>query len=143
MGGRFSAVRLVGDTPDGGIAVMPNNTNQWPTYYRNRAEISMKKKFPEGYVIVHEEEVESNPAARDGRYENEDFEYNGAYERIRRSTITQYRITFRAASSEGKPSPPPVNLVPLPSKKETPPLEEVAAATTGADQVSGSLIAPS
>jgi hypothetical protein len=114
--GCFSAVRLLHETPDGGMIVMPNNSNQWPTYYRNRAEYLMHKKCPDGYVLDHEEVIEDNPASRDGRYPWEDFDYNGGYQRITTSERKQYRITFRRvrASSEvlplvtkGPPPPPP------------------------------------
>jgi hypothetical protein len=101
-----SQVRLIESAPDGGVISIPNNSNQWPTYYRNRAEVLMDRAFPEGYTIVNEREVEDNPAARDGRKPNENFEYNGAYERLTKYNRTEYHITFRRGAA-AKNAPPP------------------------------------
>ena len=106
-----TGVHFVSQTPDGGVISIPNNSNQWPTYYRNRAEELMRQKCPDGYVIEREEEFEDNPADN-GRYPNEDFEYNGGYERIRNYSRKEYHITFRCrqpdhASSSGDELPPP------------------------------------
>ena len=54
-------VRIVRDTGNGGVVSIPNNSNQWPTFYRNRAEELMNKKCPEGYTIIGEKVVEDNP----------------------------------------------------------------------------------
>ena len=102
--GGCSQARLIRDNPEGGVVSIPNNTNQWPSYYRNRAEYLMRKKCPEGFVIVREQAVEDNPAERDGRKPNEDFEYNGAYQRIRNARREAYHITFRR-----KAAAPPVD----------------------------------
>ena len=93
--GGCSQVRLIRNSPDGGVVSIPNNSNQWPSYYRNRAKELMRKRCPEGYVIVSEKLEEDNPAAEDGRKPNEDFEYNGAYERISNYRRQAYHITFR------------------------------------------------
>jgi hypothetical protein len=133
--GCFSAVRMVSETPNGGVVVMPNNSNQWPTYYRNRAEYLMSRKCPKGYVIEREETFEDNPALRDGRKPNEDFDYNGAYERITNSARKSYRIAFRRAGPPlTLPSPPsggegwgegePPAKKKAPPPKELPPIEE-------------------
>jgi hypothetical protein len=103
--GGCSQVRLLSDNPDGGVVSIPSNSNQWPTYYRNRAEYLMRKKCPQGYVIVREQVEEDNPAADDGRKPNENFEYNGAYERISNYRREAYHITFRR-----KGAAPPANL---------------------------------
>ena len=113
------SVRIVHDAPDGVVVVMPNNSDQWPTYYRNRAEYLMKKKCPDGYVIVHEEEFVDNPAVRDGRKPYEHFEYDGGYERISKYEQKAYRITFRrAAASSGYVVPPK-------TEKETPTVNDL------------------
>jgi hypothetical protein len=104
--GGCSQVRLVRDTPDGGVVVIPNNTNEWPSFYRNRAEHLMKRKCPEGYVIVSEQEAEDNPAARDGRKPNEHFDYEGAYIRLTTYNRKAYFIAFRNAAA-AKNAPPP------------------------------------
>jgi len=105
--GCASSVRFVRESADGGVIAIPSNSNQWPTYYRNRAEYLMNRKCPHGYAIDREEVVEDNPASRDGRYPNEDFEYNGAYERISRYARTEHRITFHCV-------PPGASAPPLP-----------------------------
>jgi hypothetical protein len=112
-----SQVRLVHDAPDGGVVAIPNNTNQWPTYYRNRAEQLMKRRCPEGYVIVSEQAAEDNPAARDGRKPNEDFDYEGAYVRLSTYDRKVYRISFRSADA-AKNAPPPPLRPPLPPAKD-------------------------
>jgi hypothetical protein len=101
-----SQVRLIRETPDGGVVVLPNNSDQWPSYYRNRAEYLMKKKCPEGYVILSEREAEDNPAARDGRKPNEDFDYEGGYIRLSTYNRKAYFIAFRSAAT-AKNAPPP------------------------------------
>ncbi len=100
------AVRIVEDKPDGGVVVMPNNSNQWPTYYRNRAEYLMKEKCPDGYVVVKEEEFVDNPLANDGRKPYEHFEYSGGYERITKYDRKSYRIVFRRGAASDKTAPP-------------------------------------
>jgi hypothetical protein len=121
-----SQVRIIRDTPDGGVVSIPNNSNQWPTYYRNRAEFLMHQKCPEGYAIVREQVEQDNPAARDGRKPYEDFEYNGAYQRIQTASRQVYLITFRRrvivpsdpnAAGREISTDPPVS-PPLPATKQ-------------------------
>src|SRR5579871_4451825 len=100
-------VRLIRDAPDGGVLAIPNNSNQWPSYYRNRAENLMNRKCPEGYVIVKEAEAIDNPATRDGRKPHEHFEYDGAYIRLTTFERKEYRIAFRSAAA-AKSVPQPV-----------------------------------
>jgi len=110
-------VRLIRDAPDGGVVGIPNNTNEWPSFYRDRAESLMKRKCPEGYVIVGEQEVADNPTTRDGRKPNEDFEYEGAYIRNTTYNRKQYRIAFRSAAAKNDP-PPSAHPPKTPSKDE-------------------------
>lgn len=121
LAGGCAQVRLVRDTPDGGVIAIPNNTNEWPTYYRNRAMQLMQRKCPEGYVIVGEQATVDNPARRDGRKPNEDFEYEGAYIRLTTYNRKVYHILFRSAAAAKDVPPPP----PLPetdeNKDELPP----------------------
>jgi hypothetical protein len=118
------AVRVVSETPEGGVVVMPNNSDQWPTYYRNRAEYLMKQRCPQGYVIVSEEQFVDNPAARDGRKPHEHFEYDGGYERISKYEQKSYRIVFRRAEAKGGPAAPARRQDDLLPPKELPPVEE-------------------
>ena len=48
--------RFVEITPQGGVVAIPSNSNSWPNYYRDKAEELIKKKCPDGYEIVMEEE---------------------------------------------------------------------------------------
>lgn len=40
-----------------GVVGIPENTDQWPTNYRERAEALMAVHFPDGYEIIRAEEV--------------------------------------------------------------------------------------
>jgi hypothetical protein len=50
-------VRYVYQDADFGVIGLPENTDEWPTHYRSRAEILMEKHFPQGHEIVRAEEV--------------------------------------------------------------------------------------
>jgi hypothetical protein len=91
-----SHVRLINQTPGGGVIAMPNNSDQWPTYYRSRAEQLMKQTCPNGYVIEHEEVVVEKPARSGKQAPNDDeyYEYNGGLQRISRYRREEYHITF-------------------------------------------------
>jgi hypothetical protein len=117
-----SQVRLIRKSPDGGVVTMPNNTNQWPTYYRNRAETLMRQKCPDGYVIDGEKLVADNPAVRDGRKPTEDFDYNGAYIKVTHFQRKVYQISFHSAPPG---APPPL---PLPAPRKKPAARPPAAA---------------
>lgn len=117
-----SQVRLIRGTPDGGVISIPNNSNQWPTFYRNQAESLMQKKCPQGYVIVSERVEEDNPAAEDGRKPYEDFDYNGAYERITNYRRMAYHIAFRR-KSESAPADPDAPGKAIPGGSPVPPTE--------------------
>lgn len=48
--------RLVRVDGEGGVVAIPSNTNYWPTYYRDKAELLIQSKCPDGYEIIREEE---------------------------------------------------------------------------------------
>ncbi|WP_435009564.1 hypothetical protein P12x_000820 [Tundrisphaera lichenicola] len=50
-------VRYVYQDGDFGVIGLPENTDEWPTHYRSRAEELMEKHFPQGHEIVRAEEV--------------------------------------------------------------------------------------
>jgi hypothetical protein len=50
-------VRYVYQDGDFGVVGMPENSDAWPTHYRQRAEKLMEAHFPEGHEIVRAEEV--------------------------------------------------------------------------------------
>lgn len=97
-------VHFVSQSPDGGVVALPNNSDQWPTYYRNRAAQLMKKRCPDGYVIDREEVVVEKPARSGKQAPNDDeyYEYNGALERISNYRRETYQITFHAAPPGGR-----------------------------------------
>ena len=51
------AARQVLKDPDYGVVAIPNNTNRWPSRYRDKADEIMSQHFPAGYEVVREEEV--------------------------------------------------------------------------------------
>lgn len=58
-----SAARMVQVGPDGGVVAIPQNTNSWPYYHRDKALALIQQKCPEGYEIVSEEEVVTGQTA--------------------------------------------------------------------------------
>lgn len=52
-----SAVRYVYQDGNFGVVGMPENTNRFPSHYRNKAEKLMAEHFPDGHEIVRAEEV--------------------------------------------------------------------------------------
>jgi hypothetical protein len=42
-----------------GVVGIPENTDHWPSFYRERADALMKQHFPTGYEIVRAEEVDA------------------------------------------------------------------------------------
>ncbi|MFQ3592984.1 MAG: hypothetical protein SNJ82_07305, partial [Gemmataceae bacterium] len=40
-----------------GVVAIPANTNHWPSYHREEAHRLMRLVCPNGYTILHEEEV--------------------------------------------------------------------------------------
>jgi len=94
--GGCAGVHFVSRTPDGGILAIPNDSNQWPTYYRSQAERLMRRTCPNGYAIDREEVVVVKPA-RDGKEaanDDEYYDYNGALQRIAKERREEYRISF-------------------------------------------------
>jgi hypothetical protein len=50
-------VRYVYQDSDFGVIGLPENTDEWPTRYRSRADELMQRHFPKGHEIVRAEEV--------------------------------------------------------------------------------------
>jgi hypothetical protein len=50
-------VRYVYQDADFGVVGLPENTDDWPTHYRSRAEKLIERHFPQGHEIVRAEEV--------------------------------------------------------------------------------------
>ena len=57
------AARTVLTRPDGGVVAIPNNSNAWPWYHRDKALALIKQQCPNGYEIVHEDEVVTGQVA--------------------------------------------------------------------------------
>lgn len=49
--------RFVSVDNSAAVVAIPDNSNDWPSYNRKNAEELLHQKFPQGYVIDHEEEV--------------------------------------------------------------------------------------
>ena len=52
-----NAARYVYQDGEFGVVGLPENTDHWPTHYRQQADALMKAHFPEGYEVVRAEEV--------------------------------------------------------------------------------------
>jgi hypothetical protein len=63
-----TSARYVQVTRDGGIVAIPENTNVWPTYYRDKAMALIQEKCPDGYEIVWEEEAVTGTVAHTNAY---------------------------------------------------------------------------
>jgi hypothetical protein len=53
----MNEARYVYQDGEYGVVGLPENTNTWPHYYRDQAEVLMVAHFPEGHEIVRAEEV--------------------------------------------------------------------------------------
>jgi hypothetical protein len=62
LGGCQSA-RFIAMDRQGGVIALPENSNVWPTYYRDKAAAMMREKCPTGYEIVREGEVVTGQVA--------------------------------------------------------------------------------
>ncbi len=101
-----AAIRVVRETPDGGVLALPANTNCWPMYYRDRAEKLMSEKCPGGYRIDREEFVWNGKEGPEGhRYYNSYFGYTDPNDEFGPYLRKEYRITFHAAPPASRPSP--------------------------------------
>ena len=104
------------------VIAMPENTNCWPTYYRDHALALMRQQCPNGYEVVHEEEsvvgqvahthteTESRPppALSIGGVASVAVPLGNTEEKTRETTnyenVTEWRIYYRA-KPPGPPAP--------------------------------------
>jgi hypothetical protein len=109
------SARLVAVDQGGGVVAIPSNTNFWPTYYREKAELLIAEKAPGGYEIVREEEVVTGVVqqTRNDTKQNDKPVKQGSLviqETTQTTEVksqTEYRITFRkVAPAPGTPPPP-------------------------------------
>jgi hypothetical protein len=107
LGCACSSVRVVNRTPDGGAIAIPNDSDQWPTYYRSQAERLMRQICPAGYVIDREEVVADEPArsAPQAANDTRDLDYSGGLERFSRYRQERLVITFHCAPPADEPPP--------------------------------------
>ena len=129
-----TSVRVVRETPDGGVLAMPMNSNCWPMYYRSRAEKLMSEKCPDGYRIVREEFVwDGKPGPEGHRAYESYFGYTDPHDEMAPYLRKEYWITFHAASpasrrpaTSASPKPdPPAPSVPPPSPQAGQSTEEL------------------
>jgi hypothetical protein len=57
------SARFVQVDGDGGVVAIRNNSNVWPTYYRDKADALIRQRCPAGYEIVREEEIVTGQVA--------------------------------------------------------------------------------
>jgi hypothetical protein len=99
-----AGVRVVRETPNGGVIALPMNNNCWPMYYRDRAEKLMNEKCPGGYQIDREEFVWNGREGPEGhRYYESYFGYTDPDDERGPYLRKEYRITFHAAQPSGQP----------------------------------------
>lgn len=58
-----ASARFIQVDQGGGVIAIPENSNVWPTYYRDKAEALLREKCPRGFDIVREEEVVTGQVA--------------------------------------------------------------------------------
>jgi hypothetical protein len=107
------SARFVVADEKGGVVAIPSNTDMWPFKYRSQAEELMARKCPQGYRIVHEEEVVvgQTTVARDST-DSQSYDVTGkkhtppstvtttaATHTTETQDRTEYRITFVAKSN--------------------------------------------
>lgn len=98
-------VRIVRETPDGGILAMPMNNNCWPMYYRRRAARLMSQKCPEGYRIEREEFVwDGKPGPEGHRAHESYFGYTDPHDEQAPYLRKEYWISFHTAALRSRPS---------------------------------------
>jgi len=118
---------MVSCDPDGGVIAIPENTNKWPTYYRSAAEELLRAKFPDGYVIEHEEETVVNTAQQTQTNTNRTgvpilsaLHIVPANEVTTQTTMelreTEWRIRYRKASAPASQPDPSSPLQPGPTQ---------------------------
>jgi hypothetical protein len=99
-----ASVRVVRETPDGGVIALPMDTNCWPTYYRDRAAKLMTEKCPGGYQIDRAEYVWNGKEGPEGHRAYESyFGYTDPDDETAHYLRKEYRITFHA-------TPPPAEV---------------------------------
>lgn len=115
-------VRVVRETPDGGILAMPMNNNCWPMYYRRRAARLMSQKCPEGYRIEREEFVWNGKPGPEGHRAHESyFGYTDPNDEFGPYLRKEYWIVFHTAAPPNRQSATKALPKPEPSAAPTPP----------------------
>jgi hypothetical protein len=120
-----ASARIVQVTPEGGVVAIPSNTNSWPQRHRDQAAKLMAERCPNGYDIVHEEEVvigqtsttsESVDRVTPAGYKPGQREQTSTSVVTTTSNQTEYRITYRARQpARLESTPTPVQPGPLPA----------------------------
>jgi hypothetical protein len=57
LSGCAGQAKIIQKGPDAGVVAIPENTNVWPTHYRDAAEALIKQHIGPSYMIVEEREV--------------------------------------------------------------------------------------
>jgi hypothetical protein len=97
--------RVVTRDFDGGVVAIPENSNSWPYYYRDKAKELIKEDCPDGqYVIAKEEEVTI------GTVTTEHTPSDSAHTTETRNR-TEYRIYYKKASPPRTVVVPPLRRV--------------------------------
>jgi hypothetical protein len=99
--GCAESARFIVKSPAGGTVAIPENTNVWPSYYRDKANKLMHEHCPQGCTIVHEEEVVTGVSTTD-RVDTDSHNLGPftVRDQVSNTTTTrnqtEFRITYQA-----------------------------------------------
>ncbi len=120
LSGCAGQARLISSDNNYAVVAIPNNSNMWPTYHRERADDLMRATFPDGYVIDGQVEavtgttqvVQSN-TQRSGDPILAALRIAPIKEQTTQTTNfvnkTEHRIYFRRTDAPAQPVPAPTN----------------------------------
>jgi hypothetical protein len=104
--------RYVSKQGEGGVVAIPNNSDDWPTHYRQNAEALIRQHVGPNYEIVDEREVVTGTKVANNQQAQTEQIANrrnpsmpGTKETVTDTTtatnITEYRITYRRRGPVG------------------------------------------
>jgi hypothetical protein len=99
--GCAQSARHIVKEPGGGVVAIPEDSNVWPTYYRDKANKLMHEHCPQGCTIVREEEVVTGVSTTDSvNTDTHEFGLFSVREQVNNTTTTrnqtEFRITYQA-----------------------------------------------
>jgi hypothetical protein len=132
-----SQARFVHSDQWGGVIAIPNNSNQWPTYYQDQAKEMMKRQCPQGYVIEGEDEVVTGQTSQVYTEGNRDSVASAVFgvgeerKTISQHNITEWRIRYRAKDAPESVKPLKLTFPGQPPPPAAPGQEQAVASNGG------------